>query len=248
MFNQLRSRASPAKQSSSESSPEPEKSATKQRQWLKLLLICACIAGGCWAFLALSGRKNASYQPELHPVEVLQSEMDRLSESPVRKRDCRCLMQKRKRGLRQVFVMGMHHSGTSPLTMLLTKMGFNAGPRRGLLLKSDNPLKYWEHKATVVRNQQFINAYFRMHGVMNKRQYNWVGWGFDLQDSKPEAQLKDFKKDAAEIITSMNNLPVTKGEPWVMKDPRLSITGACPCHIKVFDKTLVGINVAPGFD
>ena len=182
--------------------------------------------GACYAAVQWYPRKPSVYNPDLNPVEVYQSQVDELAKSAVRMGGCSCVPQGSDRQLRQVFVMGMHHSGTSPLTMLLTKMGFNAGPRRGLLLKKDNPLKYWEHKATVVRNQQFINAFFRMHGIRERRNYNWVGWGFDLKDTKPEAQIVDFRKDATEIIASMDNMPISNGEPWVMKDPRLSITGA----------------------
>ncbi len=56
-----------------------------------------------------------------------------------------------------VFVLGMHRSGTSLLTKILTIMG--ATPPAGLLMPAaDNPLGYWEAQSVIDLNKQLLRS------------------------------------------------------------------------------------------
>eukprot|EP00924_Labyrinthula_sp_SR-Ha-C_P003775 snap_masked-scaffold_3-processed-gene-4.7-mRNA-1 protein AED:1.00 eAED:1.00 QI:0/-1/0/0/-1/1/1/0/563 len=113
---------------------------------------------------------------------------------------------------RSLFVLGMHHSGTSPLTKILVDLGFKCGGKENLLLLPTNPLKFYEHRDVVHLNQQTFKSTIPQK---MKRGYPWVGYSFN--NKSPISP--NFKSIARNIINEINS----HGSPWVLKDPRMSL-------------------------
>jgi hypothetical protein len=127
----------------------------------------------------------------------------------------------------QVVVLGMHHSGTSVVTMLLNRTGLHTGWPGHLVMRKDNPFKYWELKAAVSLNQQVFNwrdatdALPGHAGPKSTRRgaLSWIGRGFDLNKLSPEA-LESFGMEIDSIVNKLDN---GIGRPWAVKDPRMSL-------------------------
>ena len=61
---------------------------------------------------------------------------------------------RRRRSNLQLFIMGMHHSGTSIMSNLTMELGLPGGyGPDDFLLSPSNPLKYWERRDIVALNQ-----------------------------------------------------------------------------------------------
>jgi hypothetical protein len=113
-----------------------------------------------------------------------------------------------------LLVLGMHHSMTSVTTKLLVDRGFYAGDETSeLLIRKDNPLKYWELKKAVAADQACLNRHDRAPG----RAYSWLGYGFPQ-----ELPAQDALWGAAKLV--LQHLEQQAGErPIVVKDPRMSL-------------------------
>jgi hypothetical protein len=109
----------------------------------------------------------------------------------------------------QIFVLGMHRSGTSPLTRIINLMGAYVGAE-GTLMEpnTDNPKGFWERNDVYALHQEVLKAIgASWHEVAH----------FDL------GKLSDQDRAAFEkrALTIIQNLDAHR--PWVMKDPRLCL-------------------------
>ena len=57
----------------------------------------------------------------------------------------------------EVLVLGMHHSGTSLVTKMLSLLGIYMGEDKDLLMLKGNALKYFELKAAVLANKKVMS-------------------------------------------------------------------------------------------
>lgn len=114
----------------------------------------------------------------------------------------------------QIFVLGMHRSGTSLVTRLINMMGayFDAGTT-SIGFNDENPKGFWERRDVIAAN----DAILAHHGC-----------AWDRLANMP-MQSKPSKKDVTALqstIHSMKNiiLELDAHRPWVVKDPRLCVT------------------------
>ena len=106
----------------------------------------------------------------------------------------------------QVFVLGMHRSGTSALARLLERLGLYAGGELDFAEPDEaNPRGYWERRDVWALNESTLRSL-------------GSGWnlpiGLDLA-SMPDAVRAWFAERAAKIVGRLD----AEG-PWVAKDPR----------------------------
>ena len=108
----------------------------------------------------------------------------------------------------RLIVLGPHHSGTSIVAKALDGFGFYLGDAKDLLLRQDNPLKYWERRDVVdLNNARISSAGLNQTGVPS-----FVGYGFESAQGLP--------LDPSSIIATLDG----GGKSWATKDPRLSLT------------------------
>lgn len=110
----------------------------------------------------------------------------------------------------QVFVCGMHRSGTSMIARLLNLMGMYFGPEgSGLPANRENPKGFWERRDIVELNDQLLAAtesvWFDIHAFLT-RDSTWR----PLQGLAERLRAKVLDIDAC--------------RPWFIKDPRLCLT------------------------
>ncbi|EIJ41615.1 putative glycosyltransferase [Beggiatoa alba B18LD] len=116
----------------------------------------------------------------------------------------------------QLIVLGMHRAGTSSVARLLNMMGAYFAPERGssptkaaLTATEDNPKGYWERWDVVHTNEEIMQAM-------------GLAWDristFSAEQITPEL-ITRFKPDVQDIISGLDGY-----RPWMIKDPRLSIT------------------------
>jgi len=196
-------------------------------------------------------KKNITFTPQQQSEKTVPKERERpkyREKQKLREREReRQTDRERKREVQgerahreEVFVLGMHHSGTSVITRLLVEMGISAGPKKGLLIKKDNPLKFWELRAAVKLNSRILrervaqrgkSSFGNDGGKANSRGHSWLGHGFALSGNmkkkfNPKVDItKFYERESREILsiygTMRRNVPKS---PWVIKDPRLSLT------------------------
>ena len=111
-----------------------------------------------------------------------------------------------------VAVMGMHRSGTSAVTELITTLGHSAGDLSWLMDPDphDNARGYWERPSVCTINDEILR---RLGG--DAWQPPPAPSGFER---RPE--LADLVERARAEIAALASC----GTPWVVKDPRFSIT------------------------
>jgi GT2 family glycosyltransferase len=110
----------------------------------------------------------------------------------------------------QVFVLGMHRSGTSTVARLLNMMGCYFGPE-GIALEvaDDNQKGFWERK-----DVKEINDY-----VLKENGANWFNTSsFDI-NAISDSSREHFLKRAKSILNGMDAY-----RPWMVKDPRFCLT------------------------
>jgi hypothetical protein len=105
-----------------------------------------------------------------------------------------------------VFVLGMHRSGTSAVTRLISLLGLHTPPEEDLVLPSaKNPKGYWESESLVAFNERLL-------------------WAIDCDISCPvvlepgweqDARLDPLRDDARRVFGE-----IFPRAPWVWKDPR----------------------------
>ena len=108
----------------------------------------------------------------------------------------------------RVIVLGPHHTGTSIVAKALDGFGFYLGDAKDLLLRQDNPLKYWERRDVVALN----NARISPAGLNRTGVPSFVGYGFEPTQGP--------KLEPSSIIATLDGC----GKSWATKDPRLSLT------------------------
>mmetsp|Transcript_29800 Transcript_29800/g.70857 ORF Transcript_29800/g.70857 Transcript_29800/m.70857 type:complete len:375 (+) Transcript_29800:174-1298(+) len=122
-----------------------------------------------------------------------------------------------------VMVLGMHRSGTSMLTGLLSNFGYalGAGPDSDLFeAASDNVKGFFENKFIVFQNDVFFEA-------------QNMAWDYNISLFDPDLALEgDLDKNGERGLSFLNNEPSffglfnnhPKGVPYLQKDPRMCIT------------------------
>jgi hypothetical protein len=111
-----------------------------------------------------------------------------------------------------VFVLGMHRSGTSAVTRLISFLGLSTPEGQDLVPPSDkNPKGYWESMSLVALNERVLAAVGSDMGCPRRFA---AGWENDpLLDGLRETCLRGFQAAFPK-------------EPWVWKDPRNCLTFA----------------------
>jgi hypothetical protein len=114
----------------------------------------------------------------------------------------------------QVLIFGMHHTGTSILTIAAHALGLYVGDPDDILW-SANPLKFWERGDVVAANDAFMGGLHAMgHGP------KWVHWGFEASAAEPK-KCMTHRATAAQIVSELD----ARG-PWAIKDPRMCLVAA----------------------
>ncbi|MGH9429821.1 MAG: sulfotransferase, partial [Terriglobia bacterium] len=109
----------------------------------------------------------------------------------------------------QIVILGMHRSGTSPLTRIINLMGAYVG-MEGTLMEPypGNPKGFWERTDVLALHQE----------VLKTLDADWYRVAnFDL-DKLTENHRATFERKAREIIRKLD-----AHRPWVMKDPRMCL-------------------------
>ncbi len=110
----------------------------------------------------------------------------------------------------QIFILGMHRSGTSLVASLLREMGASAGSAsQDIGANEENPRGFHERRDVIDFDQAVLQAvgcdWHRVHA-------------FDL-GRLPEVTRERFARAAAEIVHELDD-----ERPWFVKDPRLCLT------------------------
>ena len=108
-----------------------------------------------------------------------------------------------------VVVLGMHRSGTSAVTRVMSLLGANLGPPDDLLTQVDNPAGHWESKALVACNDRILAAFGRSWDFPP-----WLAPGWE-HSRRADALVDDMTATFDRVFTS---------GPWVWKDPRTCLT------------------------
>jgi len=108
---------------------------------------------------------------------------------------------------RCILVLGMHRSGTSALTGVLTNLGVNTGSRLLQPHEVDNPKGFWEHADIVSIHDELLKSL----------EYSW-------DDVRPlpnewwkHANISEFRRAIVHIIQR----DFSTSALWAVKDPRM---------------------------
>ena len=105
-----------------------------------------------------------------------------------------------------VFVLGMHRSGTSAVTRLISLLGLHTPPEADLVQPTEkNPKGYWESESLVAFNERLLWAIDCDIGCPVVLEPGWEN----------DARLDRLRADARAVVREI--FPVA---PWVWKDPR----------------------------
>ncbi len=109
----------------------------------------------------------------------------------------------------QIIVLGMHRSGTSPLTRLLNMMGAYVGIE-GTLKKAnpENPKGFWERKDVLALNKEVLS-------VLGADWHKVATLDLAKMD---ENMRRSFKSKAVNILLNLE-----PHRPWVIKEPRMCL-------------------------
>lgn len=108
-----------------------------------------------------------------------------------------------------VIVLGVHRSGTSAVTRVISLLGAHLGPEGDLLTQIDNPAGHWESKALVACNDRILAAFGRSWDFPPRWGEGWE------RHPRAEALLPDMSSTFAAVFDRA---------PWVWKDPRTCLT------------------------
>ena len=109
----------------------------------------------------------------------------------------------------QLFVLGMHRSGTSVLTRLLNMMGAYFAPE-GVSTRAnvENPKGFWERRDIRNLNDELLSS----------SGYDWDKVANFSLDNLSKADVEKYQKEISKII-----LELDAHRPWVVKEPRLCL-------------------------
>lgn len=117
-----------------------------------------------------------------------------------------------------VIVLGMHRSGTSLLTGLLTRMGLNVGDN--LIGGAPDNLKgFFERSDMVLQNDEFF--------ISQKMFFDHDSYKFDFRAALRDIALKNLNATGEKFVEGRKTLAFVNNQsnhPYVLKDPRLCIT------------------------
>ncbi|GBG30725.1 Hypothetical Protein FCC1311_069452 [Hondaea fermentalgiana] len=118
-------------------------------------------------------------------------------------------------GAAAVLVTGMHHTGTSILTLLLMNLGLEAGRRSDLLFLPGNKVKYFELARAEHLNEDFLLK------TTDKTNPPWPAYGHEWD----RASLQEQTQYVLEVKKVLDWLDTYAGpeKSWVLKDPRLCL-------------------------
>jgi alpha-N-acetylglucosamine transferase len=136
----------------------------------------------------------------------VSQKQDGIYNSPVKQKE-------RKR----LVVLGMHRSGTSALTGVVSQLGFYTG--KLLNQGTANPKGFFERSDVVVLNDMLLHS----QGCSWKLPYK-----FNVSNVSNEVRYK-FLERAKGVIEELES-----NAPWILKDPRLSLT--LPLWLPLFAK------------
>ncbi len=109
----------------------------------------------------------------------------------------------------QVFVLGMHRSGTSALTRVLGFLGVHVGsPAEMNAADAANPRGYWERREVLSLDEEILAAL----------DSSWCEPLLADPARLQEPVRSAFEQRAAAIVSSLD-----RNRPWAVKDPRLCL-------------------------
>lgn len=110
-------------------------------------------------------------------------------------------------GNKCIIVLGMHRSGTSALTGMLSMLGPDPGPSLMPAHKEINPKGFWEHADIVAIHDRLLGALGSFWHDERALPDNW--WQFSIVSS--------FRRELFEVLRrDFDQSPL-----WILKDPRL---------------------------
>ena len=109
----------------------------------------------------------------------------------------------------QIFVLGMHRSGTSAVTRVLGLLGVHLGNPSEMNPTDDgNPRGYWERREVLALDEEILAALE-------------ASWCEPLPADPARLRARDrasFEKWAASIVSALD-----AHRPWALKDPRFCL-------------------------
>jgi len=130
-----------------------------------------------------------------------------------------------------VFVLGMHRSGTSAVTRLISLLGLHTPPDEDLVQPSaKNPKGYWESESLVAFNERLLRAVDCDIGCPAILSPGW----------EEDPRLASLRKEAPAIVRA-----VFPTMPWVWKDPRHCLAFAFWRSALAIDPVVVLVNRNP---
>ena len=109
-----------------------------------------------------------------------------------------------------IILAGMHRSGTSALTRMLSALGLNLGSVEDHHpAQKDNPDGFWEHQGFHAINEEILEIF---------------GGGWDIPPSFPHHWVKDGRLDPLRDRALKIASDLAGSAPWGWKDPRNTLT------------------------
>lgn len=121
-----------------------------------------------------------------------------------------------------VFVLGMHHSMTSIVAKLLIDAGLWPGEARELVMRRDNPLKYFELRSAVVADQNYFDR--ALAGRRSERgPHAWLGYNLPARVPRDDPLWDEARR----IVTDLTRRAHARGScSVIVKDPRMSLVAS----------------------
>jgi hypothetical protein len=130
-----------------------------------------------------------------------------------------------------VFVLGMHRSGTSAVTRLISLLGLHTPPDDDLVQPSaKNPKGYWESESLVAFNERLLRAVDCDIGCPVLLSPGW----------EDDPRLASLRQEAPAVVRA-----VFPAMPWVWKDPRHCLAFAFWRSVLEIDPVVVLVNRNP---
>ena len=98
----------------------------------------------------------------------------------------------------QIFIMGIHHTGTSIATNLTMRLGINGGEFDDFIHHATNPLKFWERKDVVELNKKRL--FSGSACLFEDNSPTWAGFNFRQNCGNPI-----FERDVMKIIKKIEH-------------------------------------------
>jgi hypothetical protein len=125
--------------------------------------------------------------------------------------------------VRGVLVLGMHRSGTSLLTGLLSKTGLEVGPPEFLLPpRAANQKGYFEPKCLFQQNRAILSKQ-KMNYATRIESYNALKGLTDIIHSL-HTPGNTFFSEGKLFLDFLKSVEDTEDKVWLVKEPRMSVT------------------------